>query len=367
MHSILNLAGDLQTQSQEIFDRLDAACGHVDARLEDLEARLAKAASRVEAARGSTKPLVVNSSRTFCGRGPPRLQAAARALHEDAVQARAVCLPEEAVEAPLVKSSAEDLARAVRCVAPRGASTQVDPQRTKHGEKLLPPHGRLTSVSELFLVNSSEQPYQARHEVDNLAAPEDESFFQPPELVRRVRDTGSGLDAVDLNLEEDEEPERLAEDLRFRPRKSAQVTLDLPDVLPDLGHVAHLVWREGEHAGEMERPAWDAPLRELTRSVPAPVAKAARAPPPAPPQQAPRAVPNVPSPPRQQATLATSSGAVAQATEATPPKAPAAPAAAPAAPAAAPAAPAAKTTGQGDKGTKGKGKGKGKGGKGKKE
>ncbi|CAJ1353019.1 unnamed protein product, partial [Effrenium voratum] len=105
------------------------------------------------------------------------------------------------------------------------------------------------------------------------------------------QDTFVELGPVDL---EEDEPDRATEDLRFRPRNSAaaEVTFDLPDVLPDLGHVAHIVWREGD-TNETDRPAWDAAPSDLARRA---MAKPTPKPTTRPPPPRPSLLPSVPPP-----------------------------------------------------------------------
>ncbi|CAE7026909.1 ANKRD50 [Symbiodinium natans] len=363
MEKVLSLVEGLNARAQEIFDRLDATCDHMDTRLSGLEGRLSHAAERIERARGSTAALKVQSARTFQGRGEPSLHAARRVLDENLLISLHSAtplpeLPEDRDQPVSATAAAEDLARVYKCVN-RHRSLGAPQARVQ--EKLLPAD-RLSSVSELFLLNSSEQPYKVRHEVDNLAEPEDEAFYHG-QREGREGPKASVEQVDDVDLEEDE-PLREHEDLRFRPRPAAEVTFDLPDVLPDLGHVAHIVWREGEHSSETARPAWDAPPPELGRA--SVVAQKPRPPPPAPrrappaapvkpiiapqPLLAPSAAPAAPKPQVPQAAPRTAPPS--QPTPAQP-----APAQTPqpsATPAPAPPKPAAK-----GKGPKGKGKGKG--------
>ena len=370
MESVLSLVEGLNSHAQEIFDRLDAACGQMDTRLSGLETRLSQATECIERTRGSTAALKVQSARTFQGRGAPGLRAAHRVLDEGLlVSLRSTApIPElDQGEGRPVNSTAvaEDLARVYKCVNQhRNQEPQV---RTRAGsERLLPAAGRLTSVSELFLLNSSEQPYKVRHEVDNLAEPEDEAFYhgKRAEMVKE-----SVQPDADLDLEEDE-PLREHEDLRFRPRPAAEVTFDLPDVLPDLGHVAHLVWREGEQHSETARPAWDAPPPELGRASISVTAapKPARPAPPAPKRAslAPKAT-RAPEPllaPSSGPAIKTSPSQAPVAAVAPPPAIPTPPTPQPTQPAAqpskpsTPAPPPPKPAAKG-KGPKGKGKGKG--------
>ena len=359
MQGMLGLVEDLNTHAREIFDRLDAACGQMDARLYGLETRLSQAAERIERARGSTAALKVQSARTFQGRGAPSLRAARRVLDEDLMLSLRAAAPiPEAVDRPVpsTAAAAEDLARVFRCV---NHHKSLEAPRAMVQEKLLPTAGRLSSVSELFLLNSSEQPYKVRHEVNNLAEPEDESFYHPQPGQRAAAPKAS-LAEHDVDLEEDE-PLREHEDLRFRPRPAAEVTFDLPDVLPDLGHVAHIVWREGEHSSETARPAWDAPPAELGRAFMAGIApKPARPPPPAPRRQPPPA----PAKPAAaaQPLLAPSMGLAAPSKAEVPkPQAPQAVQAVQAPQAAQPSATPAPAPAPPKPAAKGKGKGKGKG------
>lgn len=272
MHGVLKLLEGLDAQCQDVFDRLEDACSQADSRLQQLEDRLDCAVSRIEAARGSTQPLIVRSSRTFSGRDAPCLHAAARPLGESLLSglSRAAPLP-EAVDAPSLSAAiaADDLAQVIQSVAPCRDTRSTCKLVRRQGERLLPLNGRAGSVSELLLLNTAERPYKARHEVDNLVTPENEAFFLPSGRQGRQgahsRKDPSGPDLPELNLEEDE-PDCSIEDLRFRPGRAAEVTFDLPEVLPDLGNVAHLVWRENEAGGERERPIWDALPAELSSS-----------------------------------------------------------------------------------------------------
>ena len=256
MHGILASLENLHTKSTEIFERIEAACGQADLRISALEERLNAAATRVDAARGSTEALQVQSARSF---GRPRDLQAARLVVDEALLSMApATLPE--TEAHTAEDLALDLARAA------GSVTRGTPA-PKPNQRLLPAEGRLSSVSELFLLNSSEQPYRARHEKDNLAEVDD--FHEAVAQVEPARRESR------VDLEEDE-PDRATEDLRFRPRPAApEVTFELPTVLPDLGHVAHITWSEG---AEMERPAWDVPPAELVRAKPRPAAPVPAAP-----------------------------------------------------------------------------------------
>ena len=368
MESVLSLVEGLNSHAQEIFDRLDAACGQMDTRLSGLETRLSQATERIERTRGSTAALKVQSARTFQGRGAPSLRAAHRVLDESLlVSLRSTApIPEDQGQGPgrTVSSTAvaEDLARVYKCVN-QHRNLELQVPRTRTGsERLLPAAGRLTSVSELFLLNSSEQPYKVRHEVDNLAEPEDEAFYhgKRTEMPKQAVEPD-----VDVDLEEDE-PLREHEDLRFRPRPAAEVTFDLPDVLPDLGHVAHLVWREGEQHSETARPAWDAPPPELGRASISAAPKPARPAPPAPKRAAPaapkatRAAEPLLAPssgPAMKATLTQTQAAAPAPAVPTPQPTQPMPAAQPSKPST-PAPPPPKPAAKG-KGPKGKGKGKG--------
>ena len=344
MHDLLASVQNLNEKSQEIFQRLEAACSQADDKILHLEDRLAAAAARVEAARGSTAALKVESARTFCGRGKPQLRTAHLVVGEDVLLSvrQSANLPEELGAAlPSASASAEELARVARSVRHHCALATPDSLLKSRNEKLLPVGGRLSSVAELFLLNSSEQPYRARHEVDNLAELEDDAFSKPRTRSDSAAKSAQRQDATSrVDLEEDE-PERAAEDLRFRPRPAtAEVTFDLPEVLPDLGHVAHIMWTEGD-GNERDRPAWDVAPADLARRAsmakPKPVPK--RQAPPAPRASLPQSVP-VPVP---VAVPVPAPKEVAKATKSSPPP---------------PPAPKAKGDARG-KGAKGKGKGKG--------
>ena len=349
MHDVLACVQNLNDKSKEIFDRLEAACGQANAKILQLEDRLAVAAARVEAARGSTAALKVESARTFCGRGKPGLGTAHLVVDESLLLSlhQPANLPEElGAGLPSASTSAEELARVSRSVTHHCSLPTPDPALKKsRNEKLLPVGGRLSSVSELFLLNSCEQPYRARHEVDNLADVEDDAFLKPRSRSdSTAKNASQRQDATNrVDLEEDE-PERATEDLRFRPRPAtAEVTFDLPEVLPDLGHVAHIVWTEGD-TNETDRPAWDVAPADLARR--ASMAK---------PRPQVREVPKRQAPP-QPKPLATPQPQAPQAVAAPPPKE-----TVKAKPSQPPPAPKAKGDGKG-KGGKGKGgKGKGKG------
>ncbi|CAK9007590.1 unnamed protein product [Durusdinium trenchii] len=349
MHGLLASVENLNQRSKDIFDRLDAACSQADARILGLEERLGAAVARIEGARGSTAALKVQSARTFSGRGKPELHASRLVIDEGLLLSvrQTADLPEElGAPLPSATSSAEELARVSRSVTHHCNLVTPDPPfKKKRNERLLPVEGRLSSVSELFLLNSSEQPYRVRHEVDNLAELEDE-LRKPRVLSAEAPKTASPEVGVDL---EEDEPERAMEDLRFRPRPAtAEVTFDLPDVLPDLGHVAHITWSEG---GETERPAWDVAPAELARR--ASTAKPREAP------AAPKVKRQPPPPPKQPVTVAPAPAAPSTSSTSAPAAVPTPvtekPKAQP------PPAPVAKGKGK----DKGKGKeGKGKGGKG---
>lgn len=347
MHDVLSSVQNLNEKSREIFQRLEAAISQADGKILQLEDRLAAAAARVEAARGSTAALKVESARTFCGRGKPQLRTAHLVVSEDVLLSvrQSANLPEElGAGPPSASTSAEELARVTRSVTHHCAFSTPDSSLKSRDEKLLPVAGRLSSVSELFLLNSSEQPYRARHEVDNLAELEEDAFLKPrTRSDSAAKSASQRQDATNrVDLEEDE-PERAAEDLRFRPRPAtAEVTFDLPEVLPDLGHVAHIKWTEGD-TNEGDRPAWDVAPADVARRAsmakPRPVPKRQAPAPPRPTSQpqAPAPAPALPAPPIS---------AVPAPKEVAKPK--------PAKPSPPPPAPKAK-------GEKGKGKGKGKG------
>ncbi|CAJ1445901.1 unnamed protein product, partial [Effrenium voratum] len=221
MHGVLAVVENLNQRSNEIFDRLDAQVAQIDARLQSLELRCGSCAQRVEGARGSTEALKVQSARTFSGRQRPQIHTARLTLEEETLLSfRRTARPPEETGGVSVTSAAEDLARVLRTVAQHTASTpEVHSLKKTRDERLLPTAGRISSVSELFLLNSSEQPYKARHEVDNLVEPEDESFLEPRlQSPEAAQDTFVELGPVDL---EEDEPDRATEDLRFRPRNSA--------------------------------------------------------------------------------------------------------------------------------------------------
>lgn len=391
-------------RAAEIFDRVEAAAAIEEARLTALDGRLAAASARIEAARGGTTPLVVRSARSLSQRTARAAGASSRGDAASTARARALrrplgvlatpgalaplpeALPEATVGAlaaawgpPAADEAAAELSRVARSVAATAVEDGVRGVAVEGGNGLLPPQERMDSVADLFLFNSGVIPYGSTKQLpDNLgdlfgvARDRLPSAGSPPVAAYEGRDARSTW----LLLDQDA-PDPLREDLRFRPRPAAEFALDLPDVLPELvGPVAALTWRQSnQHVPEMQRPAWDAPpplafaasttAYSSRRALPASGGAAggsartsiARAPPPPPPR------------PKAAATTATTAAPLAIAPAAASPATPSvAPAAAPvAAPAEAeesgqrraraPAPPSGKGEGTGD----GKGKGKGKG------
>jgi len=262
MDGVLATLEEFHANAACVFDQVEAACGQLEARLEALEGRLSYSAARLEASRGSTRALVVQSARTL---DAVRIADSAKRMVDSDILASlstAAHLPEDidtVKGVPMLNTAAEDLARVVRCVGTSenaGASAAAN-RRGEGAENLLAARGRLGSVSELFLFNSDEQPYKRYKHVDNLLAPHD----QEPPPSQRVPLNSIGVPTPALDLQgEDADP--LLVDICFRPRPAAEVIFDLPDVLPDLGGpVADLVWRQQDQAAhETERPTWDKPM-----------------------------------------------------------------------------------------------------------
>jgi len=264
MHDVLAALEAFHQKAADIFDTVEGACGAVDDRLSVLEKRLGNAAARVEAARGSTRPLNVSSARLL---NAPRSAERTKRLFDSTTLAslcNAAPLPEKMTMAPSSRTAAEDLARVVRCIAAPAPGNTVRPT----SGRLLPAEGRIGSCAELFLFNSSEQPYRggtrARY-VDNLLAPDEIEIRAPSAHAPWMRNRPG---QPELRLDEDE-ADPLMEDLRFRPAPAKSVVFELPDVLPDIGGpVADLMWREHDQLEhETQRPAWDSvSVTNLTRS-----------------------------------------------------------------------------------------------------
>uniref|UniRef100_A0A7S4T3R2 WASH1 WAHD domain-containing protein n=1 Tax=Alexandrium monilatum TaxID=311494 RepID=A0A7S4T3R2_9DINO len=287
MDSILAALESFHAQTEAVFDSIDAACGQVEARLGAVEERLTRATHRIEASCGSTRPLVVRSAKSFGGQRVDPMRGHERVLGEGALAALAGAapLPDAGAgahsPAPALRAAAEDLARVVKCVASE-RRRGVEERGHRAGDGLLGPRGRLASMPELFLFNSGEQPYRARRETNNLSSPHEEEDF----LARTT--TGQtqrrSIEGIAFNLDDDE-PDPLMEDLRFRPGRSSEVTFDLPDSLDLGGPVANIMWRQQDQAvAETERPAWDAAdevFRQISSSpsLPAPAQSVRQAPP----------------------------------------------------------------------------------------
>jgi len=284
--NVLLVLEEFAKKSAEVFDRLDAACAEADCRLGSLEGRLAKAAARVEASRGSTKPLVVRSARTLGGPGAAEVRCAMRPLSEEMLSSLACAapLPEEAppggdISKWLYETAAWDLSRVVkaRSTATDNLSTSSSRPWPGQGTGSLPyhpQHGRVTSVSELFLFNSESQPYRSRRDVDNLAEPftsweargaASAAAAEHLEQQRRRREIDGGDAAEGLYLADDE-PDEEEKAMFFVPKVEDNVVFDLPDILPDFGGaVADLLWSAGKQAmGETDRPIWDSLPSSLT-------------------------------------------------------------------------------------------------------
>jgi len=285
--NVLLVLEEFAKKSAEVFDRLDAACAEADCRLGSLEGRLANAAARVEASRGSTKPLVVRSARTLGGPGAAEVRCAMRPLSEERLSSLACAapLPEEAPPGGdfskwLYETAAGDLSRVVkaRSTATDNLSTSSSKAWPGEGTGSLPyhpQHGRITSVSELFLFNSESQPYRSRRDVDNLAEPfasweergaASAAAAEHLEQQRRRRRAIDGGDAAEALYLADDEPDEEEKAMFFVPKVEDHVVFDLPDILPDFGGaVADLLWSAGEQAmGETDRPIWDSLPSSLT-------------------------------------------------------------------------------------------------------
>lgn len=265
MHGVLAALKDFHVRSAEIFDRIEAKAKLADQRLEGLETRVAAAASCVEAARGSKRPLVVRSAKEL--KAWHGKEGVRRVLHEDslAVLSTAAPLPEDAAEtssAPSVKTAAEDLARVVRGVTAldSGATGSGARRQRPGGENLHTLTGRVGAVSDLFLFNADEQPYREYNHKNNLvyrpgAFEEEELDLVPATRPERAAPT--------FRLDEDA-PDVQQEELVFVPKAATKVTFNLPDVLPDLGGVADLDWKQDQP--EHEGAAWDRVPASLRRA-----------------------------------------------------------------------------------------------------
>merc|ERR1712087_990763 len=93
--------------------------------------------------------------------------------------------------------------------------------------------------------NSSEVPYKKQNETDNLASPDDEHDVAVVSARHERRTATEGALITDL---EEDAPELHQEHIGFVPEKPKEVHFDLPDVLPDLGPVADLKWRQDEQS-----------------------------------------------------------------------------------------------------------------------
>lgn len=268
MHDVIAALEAFHQQAAHIFDRVEGACGEVDNHLDALGDRLERAAARVEAARGSTRPLNVQSARVL--RAPRSAQRTKRLFDSNTLASlcNAAPLPEEMTAAPSSTEAAQDIARVLRCIAAPNPFAATAVRKDGPQSRLLPAEGRLGSCAELFLYNSAEQPYRGgprSRGVDNLLIP-DEAELRPASLLTPWLRTRPGEPS--LRLDEDE-VDPLLEDIRFRPAPAKQVNFDLPDVLPDLtGPVADIMWRQGEQLeSETSRPTWDnKDVAKMTRS-----------------------------------------------------------------------------------------------------
>lgn len=268
MHDVIAALEAFHQQAAHIFDRVEGACGEVDNHLNALDDRLERAAARVEAARGSTRPLNVQSARLL--RAPRRAQRTKRLFDSNTLASlcNAAPLPEEMTAAPSSTEAAQDIARVLRCIAAPNPFTAAAIRKDGPQSRLLPAEGRLGSCAELFLYNSAEQPYRGgprSRGVDNLLIP-DEAELRPASLLKPWLRTRPG--EASLRLDEDE-VDPLLEDIRFVPAPAKQVNFDLPDVLPDLtGPVADIMWRQDDQLeSETQRPAWDnKDVAKMTRS-----------------------------------------------------------------------------------------------------
>lgn len=270
MHEVLAALEAFHASSLQVFERVEAACAQVDDRLDKLEHSLSTASRRISAAHGSTLPLVVKSARKFasCSTEPVRCTGLIFKEHELASLGGASPLPSvEALSAPpTVTLAANNFSSVVRHLSRPGTSDEVSraKQHDHASANLLAPLGRLSSVSELFLFNSREQPYRPgyRH-VDNLAVVHEEVVAFPMWVPRlKVEQNTSAL-----HLDEDE-PDQLHEDIRFKPSLGKHMKVELPDVLPNLdGVIADLTWPQRDtNSTETDRPTWDAPPSALRRA-----------------------------------------------------------------------------------------------------
>eukprot|EP00929_Paragymnodinium_shiwhaense_P089986 TRINITY_DN50216_c0_g1_i1.p1 TRINITY_DN50216_c0_g1~~TRINITY_DN50216_c0_g1_i1.p1 ORF type:complete len:489 (+),score=167.36 TRINITY_DN50216_c0_g1_i1:128-1594(+) len=311
MHDVLACLEAFQARAAAIFDGVEAACSRADERLGRLEGRLQAATGRLEACRGGSQALKVQSARSLnsASTGQPmwlRQRPLAAAVAEQAaasssasapskrrsLAATAVALPEgEGADwqPPKLRAAAEDLARVVHCIAaaPDAAAVAAaagrDPRaggaaaaaRRRDGDKLLPARGRLDAMSEFFLFNSGELPYKGNvRKRDNLLSlDEDEGLsLAPLKKTALVSTSFESNGGAAPRLDEDEpDPLLLEDDLRFRAKPAAEVALDLPEVLPELGGqvATGLLWREQDQAAkETDRPAWDAPPAPVMSAMP---------------------------------------------------------------------------------------------------
>jgi hypothetical protein len=278
MHDVLNALETFHQQAASIFDRVEGACGEVDARLDALTNRLEHAAARVEASRGSTRPLNVHSARML---NAPRSEQRTKRLFESKTLTSlcsAAPLPEEGgtiatrKEVPSVQAAAHNVSRVIHTIAtPSSSTVQAAKREQVEQNRLLPAQDRLQSVSELFLFNSVEQLYHnndphGQRYVDNLLVPDEVEVIPDSSLMPWQKSNRPGQ--ANLRLDEDV-GDPLMQDLTFKPATARAVKFALPEVLPGLaGPTADMVWRQNDQLElETQRPAWDdAPTLNRSRA-----------------------------------------------------------------------------------------------------
>lgn len=254
----LNALDHFREQSAAILDRLESAANGESTRLASIEERLRNCTAKIESLRGSTRPLTIRSASTLTAKTAETVDTFERITEPSALNSLgyAVNMPEESL--PSFAEAADDLARTAKYF-----NAQVTrPVPDRKGPR--PTH--LSSVSDLILFNSDMKPYENYRHVDNLRA-----VLDAQKDAAEMNAPWRRPDVPAPNLLEDL-PEAAPEDIRFVPVKPDQVTFDLPDVLPDLGRVADLTWRQ-EDTQASEPIAWDAwaaPAALPTVDIPAP-------------------------------------------------------------------------------------------------
>jgi len=265
MHQVLATLEAFHAGTLDVFDRIEAACNQAESQLGAVEERLARAAARIDHAAGSTCPLTIESARVLETRQGAAARCAERLFDDDLLAALADAAPisdghSQACTPPTAATAAEDFNQIIKVLDQEHREKPGWSSRGAKQGNFIPPHGRLSSLSELFLFNSPEEPYKGRLQSDNLANVDDVGGMLATTAVCRKKEPGDVHGNMPtLNLETDE-PDPLLEDLRFRPRPTIEVTLNLPESLPNLGGpVANIVWNQQDQAGgETEKPLWDA-------------------------------------------------------------------------------------------------------------